>query len=299
MNNKIIVFFHIYYSHLIDEYLWYLNNIKKSNYDFDLYISICSEVINDDIMKKLIEFKNDTIITITINRGADIGGFFHTIRNNNIDLDLYCACLYLHTKESKQFGEIISYQWRGQLLNDILLTPDLINFCVDKIINNTGIIGSSKCIYSINNSLKQYKIELNHYTNLCNRLKLKLNNTYFVAGTIFWCNLQIIKYIINSNITSNDFELGFEHNGLLAHGFERIFGNISTELSLPILGIILDINSTIYHSNFKLYNENYKNIHTYKIITNIVLPNETKIKNIIIKKLKIDRINKIKNNLKY
>jgi lipopolysaccharide biosynthesis protein len=29
MNDKIIVFFHIYYTHLIDEYLWYINNINE------------------------------------------------------------------------------------------------------------------------------------------------------------------------------------------------------------------------------------------------------------------------------
>jgi lipopolysaccharide biosynthesis protein len=297
MNNKIIIFFHIYYPHLIDEYLWYLNNIKTSNYDFSLYVSICSEIINEDIKNKLIKFKNDVIITISINRGADIGGFFHTIRNHDINLDLYCACLYLHTKESKQFGELISYQWRGQLLNDILLTPDLINICVDKIINNTGIIGSSIYIELINKSFNNKK-ELNHYTNLCNELKLKHNNTYFVGGTIFWCNMKIIKFIISSNITPTNFELGFSHDGLLAHAFERIFGNISTELNLPILGMILDIKSDIYNLNIK-NKKLYENTHTYKINTNIILPNETDIKNIIIKKLKLYRFNIIKNNLKY
>ena len=136
-NNKIIVFFHIYYPHLIDEYLWYLNNIKTSKYDFDLYVSICSEIFNEDIKTKLTLFKSNVIITISVNRGADIGGFFHTIKNNSINLDLYCACMYLHTKESKQYGELISYQWRGQLLNDTLLTSELVNFCVNKIINKT------------------------------------------------------------------------------------------------------------------------------------------------------------------
>jgi hypothetical protein len=195
--------------------------------------------------------------------------------------------MYLHTKESKLHGELASYQWRGQLLNDILLTPDLINFCVDKIINKTGIIGSARYIDSINKSFNNTnKIEMNHYTNLCNRLKLKCNNTYFVSGTIFWCNLQIIKYIINSNITPNDFELGFEHYGLLAHGFERVFGNISTELNLPILGLILDIKSDIYSSNIK-NKKLYENTHIYKINTNITLPNEAEIKLKILHKLKL------------
>jgi hypothetical protein len=82
-------------------------------------------------------------------------------------------------------------------------------------------------------------------------------------------------------------ELGFEHNSLLAHGFERIFGNISNELNLPILGIILDIQSNVYHSNFKLYKEFYDNNIVFKINNIITLPNESEIKLKLNNKLKL------------
>jgi lipopolysaccharide biosynthesis protein len=291
-NNKIIVFFHIYYTDLLDEYLWFLNNIKKSNYDFDLYVSICNDVLNDEINKKLTDFKSNVIITICNNKGADIGGFFHTIRNTKLnfkDLSKYCACMYLHTKQSRQHGMNISYTWRGQLLNDTLISPDLVNFCVDKIKNKTGIIGSNRCIFSINNSFKSYKKEEEYYKNLCRRLKLNINKSYFVAGTIFWINLEIINFIINSDITPNDFNQEFSHFGQLEHGFERIFGNISTELKLPIIGINLDIKSEIYHETFKLFNEIYNNYIIFKIDNNIILPNENEIV-----KYRLGRLNTIK-----
>ena len=292
MDNKIIVFFHIYYTDLLDEYLWYLNNIKKSSYDFDLYVSICNEVLTDIVKKKLTDFKSNVIITICNNKGADIGGFFHTIRNPKLDfsnLSKYSACLYLHTKQSGQHGSNVSYMWRGQLLNDTLLSTELVNFCVDKIKNRTGLIGSNRCIFTINSSFKLYKKEEEYYKNLCKRLKLKLNNSYFVAGTIFWINLDIIKYIINSDITPNDFNQNFGHYGQLEHGFERIYGNISTELNLPIFGINLDIKSEAYHTNFKLYKEIYNNTILFKINNYIFLPNETEIL-----KYKMNRINIIK-----
>jgi len=288
-NNKIIVFFHIFYVHLIDEYLWYIDNIKKSNYDFDFYVSICKEVYNDDVKNKLVDFKSDVIITISENRGADIGGFFHTIRNNKINIDNYCACMYLHTKESKHFGELTSYIWRGQLLNDTLLTPDLVNYCVDEIKKNTGLIGSSRCINLISKFLSNPD-EIIHYKNLCQRLNLNLNSSYFIAGTIFWCNPKIIKNIINSNINISDFEPGFAHNGLLAHAFERIFGNISTNLKLPIVGIYLDIESRVYHLKTILSNLTYENKHIFKINdNNIIIPNQENI-------IKIDTENRIKKN---
>jgi len=275
--NKIIIFFHIYYTELIDEYLWYINNVKKSNYEFDLYVSICEEVLTEDVKNKLLYFCSNITITLCENRGADIGGFFHTIRKNNINLTNYCSCLYLHTKQSSHIGPIYSYQWRGQLLNDILISPDLVNYCSNSIEEGSGIIGSNRCIYKINDSLKEYTNEKEHYNNLCKRMKLNKNPTYFVAGTIFWINIKIIEFIINSDIKPDDFKVMFEHSGLLEHGFERIFGNISTELNLPIIGVNLDIDSIFYPTNFKLYNFTYSNTITYKIIKKILTPNDNKI----------------------
>jgi hypothetical protein len=50
---KIIIFFHIYYVDLLDEYLWYLNNIKTVKYSFDLYVSICDKSIDNIIVLNL------------------------------------------------------------------------------------------------------------------------------------------------------------------------------------------------------------------------------------------------------
>ena len=57
VSEKIVIFFHIYYVDVIDEYLWYLNNIKSTKYAFDLYVSLCEEVktnetlLSDNIFK--------------------------------------------------------------------------------------------------------------------------------------------------------------------------------------------------------------------------------------------------------
>ena len=89
-----------------------------------------------------------------------------------------------------------------------------------------------------------------------------------------------------------DFELGFKHTGLLAHAFERIFVNISTNLKLPIVGIYLDITSEIYHLKIGSNNHIYKNTMVFKINDNIIIPNQDNII-IIINKNKIKRRTKI------
>jgi lipopolysaccharide biosynthesis protein len=283
---KIIIFFHIYYVDLLDEYLWYLNNIKTTKYSFDLYVSICDKSINDLIINKLKSFDKNVKITICENRGADIGGFFTSLRNNIINFDSYVSVLYLHTKKSSQYGEEISYTWRGELLNDILINKDLTEFCIQKIKENNGIIGSSRCIFDINNSLITYKTERLNYNTLCDILNIKhIENSLFVAGTIFWSHPSIFKFIQNSNITADNFKLTFDHCNLLEHSFERIFGNISYYLKLNVHGIKLDIDNNIYDQSFHLYKNKLNiNIFNFKINNIIILPNQVTIQNIIKKK---------------
>jgi lipopolysaccharide biosynthesis protein len=283
---KIIIFFHIYYVDILDEYLWYLNNIKTTKYLFDLYVSICDELIDNLIINKLKNFDQNVKITICENRGADIGGFFTSLRNNSINFDSYVSVLYLHTKKSSSYGKEISYTWRGQLLNDILINNDLIEFCINKIKENNGIIGSNRCIFDINNSLITYNNERLNYNILCDLLNIKhIENSLFVAGTIFWSHPSIFKFIQNSNITKDNFKLTFDHSNLLEHSFERIFGNISYYLKLSIYGINLILNNNIYDQSFFLYkNQINTNIFTFKINNLIILPNQLIIQNIIKKK---------------
>jgi len=274
MNKKIIVFFHIYNTDLIDEYLFYLNNIKQSNYNFDLYISICHEVVTENILLTLHNFHNNVFITECENRGADIGGFFSTLRNFDIDTRNYCACMYLHTKKSKQYGDSGIY-WRRSLLNDTLISYKLVNFCVENITNN-GIIASNKCITRIGRSF--YDNEQSLYNSLCTILNIpETPNGYFVAGTIFWMNMKILDIIIKSSITCNNFDTKFAHSGLLEHGFERIFGTISEYLNLPVLGINLNITNKIYKLKFCPFKTDHMLYTTITINTDISLPNEDEI----------------------
>jgi lipopolysaccharide biosynthesis protein len=320
ISEKIIIFFHIYYIDLIDDYLWYLNNIKKTKYSFDLYVSLCKDVETEEIINKLLSFDSNIKITICKNRGADIGGFISSLRNYPINFDLYNSVLYLHTKKSITYGKFQSYIWRGQLLNDILINKELIEFCINEIKqNNVGIIGSSRCNINTNLSflfnkkeknnieivgnnkcnnntnLSFFSNEKNHYDNLCNMLSLQqTDNDYFIAGTIFWSSPKIFKIIQNSSIIPDNFKEQFAHKDLLEHGFERIFGCISQNLNLSVLGIKLDIENPIYYYSFNILRSAIRNnnIKIFKILESIILPYENIIK-------KINFINKLKYIVKY
>jgi lipopolysaccharide biosynthesis protein len=298
MKDKIIIFFHIYYVNLIDEYLFYINKINNSDYSYDLYISICKEVCSDDIINKLKKFKNDVIITQCENLGADSGGFINTLRNNEINLDLYIGCLYIHTKQSAHCGNINSYIWRSLLLNDILITEKLVNYCIAKI-NSNGIIGSNRCISLVKESIYM-ESERIYYKQLCNRLNIDPDiNSYFVAGTIFWANINIIKEIQKSDISLNDFQNKFMHHGLMEHSFERFFGTISNKLNLPILGMNINVKNNIHmneYKNLKIHGSViYNNFDTFQINESInisYIEDIIKEKKLLSRKKKLLSINK-------
>jgi lipopolysaccharide biosynthesis protein len=290
VSEKIIIFFHIYYVDLLDEYLWYLNNIKTTRYTFDLYVSLCEEIKTDDVIQKLIEFDPKVVITLCQNRGADIGGFFSSLRSHVIDFSIYSSVLYIHTKKTEQYGKEVSYLWRGQLLNDILINADLIEYCISSIKNKIGILGSSKS-HIHTDSLFIYESEKDNYNLLCELLSLTHSDTcYFISGTIFWAHPMIFSFIQNSFITANNFKNTFSHFGLLEHAFERIFGTISNNLNLPVIGISLDIDNPVYHKSFNLLKStNPIQKIIFKISEKIILPNEKNITDALKRKYRLCR----------
>ncbi len=290
-DKKIIVFFHIFYTDMIDEYLFYLKNIKESSFKFDLYVSICNEKINKPIEDKLKNFKEDVIITICENRGADIGGFISILNNQKIELKNYNSWLFIHTKQSNHLELNRSIWWRRALLNDILLNPELVNICVNKIIDGIGIIGSSRHVELCRTCLDNE----NEFKRGCKLVNVKPDiESLFIGGTIFWANMKILEKIINSNISIKEFEKNFEHSGLLQHGFERVFGVISKHFNLPVLGIKLNVQNKNYYNNLKKY-EYVDNILIIKPSTNFkfyddnIIINENSRLNIL------NKINRYKN----
>jgi lipopolysaccharide biosynthesis protein len=93
--------------------------------------------------------------------------------------------------------------------------------------HENGMVGSAKWIIARGSNNNQKISEI------CNVLKIQNHaRTYFVGGTMFWCNYNIFRKYFTLNIIQYLYSLledGYvtdTHGGTYTHSMERIFGYI-------------------------------------------------------------------------
>ncbi len=249
MNKKIAVFLHLGNHDLWDEINGYLHNFQDIK--FDLYVNLVKELNSDEEIEKqklLIETEySNAYITISPNKGFDIGGKFYSIKQMYLNNKQYDIGLFLQTKSDKT--------WRQSNLNSLLNS----NNKIKNIINSDfKMIGDKKYYYYYQ---KTDKNNIYHLINLVNKLNifntLLLSKFKFCAGTMFWYDMKLIeKYfpydkidefinMLNDKTTPDqnwkiiNKDIGLKYNnildckdpscirdGMIEHAFERLFGYI-------------------------------------------------------------------------
>ena len=221
--SRILVHLHLYYHDQLDYMIKKLKNIN--NCDWDLYVTICQE--NKKSREKLLKFKPDTQILEVENRGYDIWPFIQVLRQVNIDN--YDSVLKLHTKNfRKQYVNFIGikfngYFWRNCLINALVGSKKIFRDNNDILLNTSaGIIFDDRFLLPLSTRRKE---ELELLDTLKERTNIHSNYSYFCAGTMFMIKACLLKKIIKSDISRQDFELaGFStDNEKYAHAIERIF----------------------------------------------------------------------------
>lgn len=259
MNKKIVVFIHLGNHSLWNEINSYLHNFKdhtdgyvsnRHYIEFDLYVNLVQEINSDEEIEKqkniIIEEYPNVYITISPNKGFDIGGKFYSIKQMYLNKKEYDIGLFLQTKSDNT--------WRQSNFNALLGSYERIKEIINSDFNMIG----DKTYY--NRHFQLYNNNLYHLTNLTNKLNIFSNNllkTYkFCAGTMFWYDMKLIeKYfpfdkidefidmLNNKNTPDHNWKkinkhIGLKYNnildckekcirdGMIEHAFERLFGYI-------------------------------------------------------------------------
>jgi lipopolysaccharide biosynthesis protein len=209
---------------LLQHYLKY-GKLEKRHYRKDYF----------DAEQKILKYKSDTKFIFTKNIGMDIGGFLQTYSHINSDIDLI---LKIHTKKSlgsfedKSFdvdrygynkAKIYGEEWFNELMNGVLGNPKMVESIVNKFKNdvNCGMVGYKK----YNNHKKNgsfIKPLLDYFS-----LKININESYFVGGTIFWVRNDILKKYLNDNNLKHIISLlppKYSYEPSYPHAMERMFG---------------------------------------------------------------------------
>jgi rhamnosyltransferase len=241
---KIAIIIHAHYLDIFEEILSYLSNMP---YNFDLHVNF-SEVTNYNknyiinIWTQMTQSNPDINFyrTTSSNRGQDLGGFFASTANAKklgLSYDYVCK---VHTKANGDNlilgfkGLTTKSQWRKELLTTLLGSQSRIEeiLKIFKTSPEVGIISNDKYYCNLfypNENKTNYDFFIK---------KLGLNskhcwpkNSSFLAGTMFWMRGEIWDFLMESDITINDFEIGAsEGDGLRSHGFERVFDPVVKHL---------------------------------------------------------------------
>lgn len=188
-----------------------------------------------EVKNKIINFKQDTKIIISANRGVDIGGFLNTYKYIDYDVDLI---LKLHTKKGmgsdetpsldlirrgNNFATTHGKQWFHSLMDGVLGNEEKVEKILNYFENNpeSGMVGFRK----YNNFSKNIQEMRNLYPIF--NIQNHPNESYFVGGTIFWVKNEILKKYIPKNKIDyilNKLPFGYVREPSPNHAIERIFG---------------------------------------------------------------------------
>jgi lipopolysaccharide biosynthesis protein len=191
---------------------------------------------NKDIVEKIKEYKQDSKILISPNKGMDVGGFLYTYKFLNNEFDLL---LKIHTKKgvghknnqsmvSRRLGineaEKIGSIWFNSLMSGVLNNEQQVNKIINTFKNNPkcGMVGF--------NQYNNFHKNINIMNDILPRIGIPkhLEQTRFVGGTIFWISNEVLKPYLNEKNLEYLFSLlpyGYVHEPSVNHAMERIFGS--------------------------------------------------------------------------
>jgi lipopolysaccharide biosynthesis protein len=239
------VLVHVYYHDLWDELAAYIANLRPL--PFDLYVNVVDDgpaslALSAGIRRRFL----GAFVQTSENRGHDIGGALRSIDRVLKSGRAYDALIFIHTKKSVRQPPGYGDSWRERLLSSILGTPTRAveiarEFMIDPYL---GMVAANDFVWSAANlgdlAYRTNKPLIDEY---CQRLGVKMVNTQFVAGTMFWVRASPFLKVFQEHDplalaaelpqgASND-----EKQPQRPHALERVFSFIMTGQGYYIRGM--------------------------------------------------------------
>ena len=227
LQKNVLVFVqaHVYYLELLADIVNKSNNIPVP---FDLYITT-----NTKEKKNVIDnfLKNNTKankyeVLITENKGRDVIPFLKQIKDIWENYKYFC---HIHTKKHG-FDNLIGYNWRGYLYNNLLGDKNTISQILTDFENNNklGVIIPehfySQIKYSFFLDYRNKKHLYNLLESLFPFIKLRIGNVLdFPIGNMFWARTNAVYQIFNKRIIEKSPDEKGQLDGTILHAIERIW----------------------------------------------------------------------------
>lgn len=234
---KLAIVVHVFYLDVFKEIMKSLRAYDANL--FKLYITTTS-VNKPFIINQLSNYHGNVHIHECINKGRDVLPFLQIL--DQVMKDGYNVVLKLHTKGSNHLNR--RNFWKDDLFDKLIRNNQLL-INTDRFAKypRLGMLAPEGHVLPMSHyygSNASRVIELLRLTQVSYKSKFPID---FIAGSMFFARIDVLKPILTMNIDSDDFEeeIG-QLDGTLAHAIERIF-----TVHVPLLGFYLgDTNTSSY-----------------------------------------------------
>lgn len=221
-NTKILVCLHLYYDESFIEIKEFLKNL--SPYKYDLCVTYTPENISQSTLKEIKKFRKDSTLLPCTNSGFDIGPYIEAIRL--CKADTYDIVFKLHSKGTSRpktyiYDRIfVKRDWFLYLFHGIL-GPLNVHKVIHTLSTDSayGMAAASNLI--VNDPLHKQKLLFNHLEKL--NYPIPSTEYKYIAGTCFAVRGNLVRDILDLNLTIDDFAPSSRGVFSLAHAIERLF----------------------------------------------------------------------------
>lgn len=237
-NCDIGIHLHIYYEDLVDEFAYFLQNIRSQ---FSLYVSVVNPALRELVAVRLKTALPRARVEVECfpNVGRDIApflaGFGEKLRRHEL-------IAHIHSKRSLHNPN--KADWRRQLLANLFGFQGVVDGIIDLFSKNKRM---GMVFPEYHHSLRgqiSWGTNFGVCHDLAKRLDLDINErhlTLFPAGSMFWARSAALTRLFDLKLSWTDFpaEVG-QVDGTIAHGVERLFGEIVVSDDFDLLQVKSD-----------------------------------------------------------
>ena len=244
-NLRVCIHLHLFHIEMWSDFLTVLRNIPV---DFTLLVSVCS-VEHPNIKEQVsncLPHAKQTIVRVLPNRGRDVAAWVVGFADEIRKYDVFC---HVHTKRSDYEKSYAG--WRDFLLHGILGSASIIEQILERLTSGSSGICAPP-YYSALPGQPRWGANKEIVKNILKKLNLDFDVEQcpdFPAGSFFWARVDVIKSLLDSGLTYDDFEVeNGQLDGTLGHAIERLLGILPkiSEKHFELVGIDVAFNLVNY-----------------------------------------------------
>ncbi|HVH75209.1 MAG TPA: rhamnan synthesis F family protein [Stellaceae bacterium] len=220
---------HVFYADLWPELAAFAKNFEGVSKD--VFVNVVDAAWTPRFQRELRELCPGAFVQLSNDDGRDIGGFMRLL--DNVDLGRYEAFAFMHTKKSPHIPEREGEYWRRSLMTAFAGSPEIVrrNIALFREDQGVGLIGSKEWRSTeIGKNVEVYERLLDMF-----EIPPEHRGLEYLSGTMFMMRPAIVRRLYEV-LRETKWEYGgdqpleYHMDGQLAHGVERLVGNLVRQM---------------------------------------------------------------------